>query len=187
MGPNGPDLMSLSSSISVQFPPVRRSPLPSTHSLALLTNNNYHQNNNLLASSSLEPVRETTPLTNGGPKLKKATVPVPNPRRSVFREQLPSYFSGITVFSVSIFAILLIYIGNIKLLSNIWRIGLHNFFLLYSEHLSSRMHKLGVLNPDENVNTNLLNFVCFWFYCFFMLAYYQSRFQFRFLPTTIAL
>ncbi|KAE9414117.1 hypothetical protein Angca_001997, partial [Angiostrongylus cantonensis] len=79
--------MSLSSSISVQFPPVRRSPLPSTHSLALLTNNNYHQNNNLLVSSSLEPVRETTPLTNGGPKLKKATVPVPNPRRPVFREQ----------------------------------------------------------------------------------------------------
>ncbi|VDK43802.1 unnamed protein product [Cylicostephanus goldi] len=78
--------MSLSSSTSAQFAPIRRSPLPSTHSLATLTNNN-HLNNNSLVSPSLEPVIETTPLTNGGPKLKKATVPVPDPRRPIFREQ----------------------------------------------------------------------------------------------------
>ncbi|EYC07040.1 hypothetical protein Y032_0072g661 [Ancylostoma ceylanicum] len=77
--------MSLSSSTSAQFAPIRRSPLPSTHSLATLTNNN-HLNNNSLVNPSLEPVLETTPLTNGGPKLKKATVPVPDPRRPVFRE-----------------------------------------------------------------------------------------------------
>ncbi|VDM75621.1 unnamed protein product [Strongylus vulgaris] len=78
--------MSLSSSTSAQFAPIRRTPLPSTHSLATLTNNN-HLNNNSLVSPPLEPVLETTPLTNGGPKLKKATVPVPDPRRPVFREQ----------------------------------------------------------------------------------------------------
>ncbi|VDO22443.1 unnamed protein product [Haemonchus placei] len=93
--------MSLSSSTSAQFAPIRRSPLPSTHSLATLANdNNNHHNNNSLVNSALEPVLETTPLTNGGPKLKKATVPVPDPRRPVFREQPVPRFAG-TPFLVS--------------------------------------------------------------------------------------
>ncbi|VDM58501.1 unnamed protein product [Angiostrongylus costaricensis] len=76
--------------------------LPSKRQLCYAMGETSKANRARMASehSSLEPVRETTPLTNGGPKLKKATVPVPNPRRLVFREQLPSNFIGFTVFSI---------------------------------------------------------------------------------------
>ncbi|WKY16126.1 hypothetical protein Q1695_001089 [Nippostrongylus brasiliensis] len=95
--------MSLSSSTSAQFAPIRRSPLPSTHSLATLANNNnHHLNNN---SAALEPVLETTPLTNGGAKLKRATVPVPDPQRPVFREQsVPPFVGSTLIIAFFVFA-----------------------------------------------------------------------------------
>ncbi|EFO98195.1 hypothetical protein GCK72_025581 [Caenorhabditis remanei] len=95
--------MSLTTSRSAQFDPLpnsTRNRVPnnsSTHSLATLNNNQPHP----LPPPSLEPLRETTPLTNGGGKYKKVTVPVPDPTRRL-RQSIPPTYSS---FPVSFFSI----------------------------------------------------------------------------------
>ncbi|CAP27512.1 Protein CBG07622 [Caenorhabditis briggsae] len=90
--------MSLTTSRSAQFDPLpnsnRNRGVPnnsSTHSLATLNNN--HTSHHPLPPPSLEPLRETTPLTNGGGKYKKVTVPVPDPTRRL-RQSIPPTYSS---------------------------------------------------------------------------------------------
>ncbi|CAD6188717.1 unnamed protein product [Caenorhabditis auriculariae] len=95
-------LMSLTSSVSAQFQPPGKNRLSnsSTHSLATLNNNPPLPT----GPNSLEPLRETTPLTNGGGRLKKVSVPVPESGRS--RSKLPPPPPALPTYSsypVSIF------------------------------------------------------------------------------------
>ncbi|CAB3410361.1 unnamed protein product [Caenorhabditis bovis] len=89
--------MSLTTSHSAHFEPSTsrnsRAPISSTHSLATLNNNNSQlpPAPPPPSAANLEPLHETTPLTNGGTKLKKASVPVPDPTRRLRHPPTYSY------------------------------------------------------------------------------------------------
>lgn len=101
VGPWSP--MSLSSSTSAQFPPTKtKCQIPTTQSLAVLNNN--HLGGPLPPApppAPLDSAKESVPFTNGGPKYRGASVPVPDSRRRLYRE--PGYSFQLPVYGVSPF------------------------------------------------------------------------------------
>lgn len=101
VGPWSP--MSLSSSTSAQFPPTKtKCQIPTTQSLATLNNNHLGGTQPPVPPPApLDCVKESIPFTNGGLKPRGASIPVPDPRRRLYRQ--PGYTFPIPVYGVSFY------------------------------------------------------------------------------------